>query len=433
MADAKISALTAVAASALADADVFVVATSPTTETKKITYAEIKLALQSYSARLADVAGLAATNGNVIVGDGANWVAESGATARTSLGLGTGDSPTFTDLVCSGNMTINGTVTTIDTTNLVVEDPLIKLATNNTSADTLDVGFYGVYDPSGTDLFAGLFRDASDGKFRLFRDLEAEPTTTVNLAGDGYAVATLVADVEGTVTGIANHAIAGLSDVSAKTGTGTTVVFAASPTITTPTISSFANAGHDHQDAAGGAQLDHGAAMAGLGDDDHTIYALLAGRSTGQSITGGTGSGEDLTLASTSHGTKGAIILAAGTSLDVSDEAVKAIKHATFVDEHAAGTKTAGFTIDLNDGQKQAVTVNASGPLAVALTDPPGPGNFVLKIVQGATPGTLSWPASVKWPGGTAPTLSASTGDVDLVSLYHDGANYYGQAALAFD
>jgi len=40
-------------------------------------------------AQLQDVAGLAVTDGNIIVGDGSNFVAESGATARTSLGLGT--------------------------------------------------------------------------------------------------------------------------------------------------------------------------------------------------------------------------------------------------------------------------------------------------------------------------------------------------------
>jgi hypothetical protein len=41
-------------------------------------------------AQLQDVAGLAVTNGNFIVGDGSNFVAESGATARTSLGLAIG-------------------------------------------------------------------------------------------------------------------------------------------------------------------------------------------------------------------------------------------------------------------------------------------------------------------------------------------------------
>jgi|TARA_Y100000310_G_scaffold238070_1_gene241417 hypothetical protein len=46
--------------------------------------------VQAYDAQLADIAGLAVTDGNIIVGDGANWVAESGATARTSLGLAIG-------------------------------------------------------------------------------------------------------------------------------------------------------------------------------------------------------------------------------------------------------------------------------------------------------------------------------------------------------
>jgi hypothetical protein len=51
--------------------------------------------LQAYDAGLTDIAGLAVTNGNFIVGDGANWVAESGATARTSLGVGTTDDVQF--------------------------------------------------------------------------------------------------------------------------------------------------------------------------------------------------------------------------------------------------------------------------------------------------------------------------------------------------
>ena len=46
--------------------------------------------VQAYDAQLADIAALAVTDGNIIVGDGANWVAESGATARTSLGVAIG-------------------------------------------------------------------------------------------------------------------------------------------------------------------------------------------------------------------------------------------------------------------------------------------------------------------------------------------------------
>jgi len=43
--------------------------------------------VQAYDAQLADVAGLTPSDGNIIVGDGSNFVAESGATARASLGL----------------------------------------------------------------------------------------------------------------------------------------------------------------------------------------------------------------------------------------------------------------------------------------------------------------------------------------------------------
>ena len=45
------------------------------------------------------------TDGQMIVGDGTtDPVAESGATLRTSIGLGSGDSPTFTGVTATGNI-----------------------------------------------------------------------------------------------------------------------------------------------------------------------------------------------------------------------------------------------------------------------------------------------------------------------------------------
>lgn len=80
-------------------------------------------------------------------------------------------------------------------------------------------------------------------------------------------------------------------------------------TLTTPTIGSFANSTHNHQNAAGGGTLDHGLAITGLTDDDHTQYSLLAGRAGGQVLIGGTASGEDLTLQSTSNVTRGSVFI----------------------------------------------------------------------------------------------------------------------------
>lgn len=51
---------------------------------------------------------------------------------------------------------------------------------------------------------------------------------------------------------------------------------------------------------------DHGA-LSGLADDDHTQYPLIAGRSGGQSITGGTAANNELIFNSTTSGTKGTI------------------------------------------------------------------------------------------------------------------------------
>ena len=104
------------------------------------------------------------------------------------------------DATINGNLSVNGTLTTIDTVNLVVEDPLFKLAKNNNVAnsagDTVDTGFYGVYANTIADMYTGMFRDASDGKYKLFTNLATEPTTTVDTAAASFQYATLNAYLE---------------------------------------------------------------------------------------------------------------------------------------------------------------------------------------------------------------------------------------------
>ena len=129
------------------------------------------------------------------------------------------------NMVVSGNLTVSGSTTTVDTATLSVEDPLIILASGNNAADAVDIGFYGLYDTSGsTDLYAGLFRDANDsGKFKLFKDLQAAPTTTVNVSGTGYAVATLVANLEGSIQTASQTAITGVGTISTGVWNGTAI------------------------------------------------------------------------------------------------------------------------------------------------------------------------------------------------------------------
>ncbi len=68
--------------------------------------------VQAYDAQLDDLAALALTDGNIIVGDGTNWVAESGATARTSLGLGSVEDTALSTWAGTTNITTLGTIST---------------------------------------------------------------------------------------------------------------------------------------------------------------------------------------------------------------------------------------------------------------------------------------------------------------------------------
>src|SRR5574343_247891 len=105
-----------------------------------------------------------------------------------------------TNLVAPGNVTIQGQLNVlgnISTTNFVTvtaEDTMIKLANNNSVSDAVDIGFYGQYNSGGLK-FAGLVRDASDGVFKLFKDISTEPDNVINFTN--VAIATIRANLTG--------------------------------------------------------------------------------------------------------------------------------------------------------------------------------------------------------------------------------------------
>lgn len=136
---------------------------------------------------------LSDTSGNVTVaGDlqvtGNDIKSSTGTTAITLDGA---------NVTVAGNLTINGTSTIVNSTTVTVDDSLLKLGDGNT-ANSIDIGLYGEYDTGTTAKYAGWFRDASDNNiFKLFVGLEVEPGTTVNTAGTGYTVGTLLANITG--------------------------------------------------------------------------------------------------------------------------------------------------------------------------------------------------------------------------------------------
>jgi hypothetical protein len=131
------------------------------------------------------------------------------------------------NVTVAGNLTVSGTTTTVNSTTLTVTDPLVFVGNDNNATDAVDIGLFGMYDTSGSlDLYAGIFRDASDGKWKLFKDSQSAPTTTVNTGATGYTIATLVANLEGgTVASLASAIAVGDGGTGASTLTANGVLF----------------------------------------------------------------------------------------------------------------------------------------------------------------------------------------------------------------
>jgi hypothetical protein len=60
-------------------------------------------------------------------------------------------------------------------------------------------------------------------------------------------------------------------------------------------------------------------------------------------------------------------------------------------------------------------------------------GTYIIQVTQGGTGSyTLTYPASVKWSGGTAPTLTTAVGKTDILTFYHDGTSFFGTYSLNY-
>lgn len=97
------------------------------------------------------------------------------------------------DMQVTGNITILGSNSAISTTQINIEDNMLQIANNNV-ANTVDVGFFGQYSDGAGNVHSGFFRDASDGTWKLFKDYNVEPSTTINVSANGFAYANLIVD-----------------------------------------------------------------------------------------------------------------------------------------------------------------------------------------------------------------------------------------------
>ncbi len=82
------------------------------------------------------------------------------------------------DLVVDGDFTVNGTNFAASATSITIEDNMVQLAHQN-AANTVDLGIVVGYN-DGSAKHAGIVRDVSADKWKLFKGVTTEPSTTVD-------------------------------------------------------------------------------------------------------------------------------------------------------------------------------------------------------------------------------------------------------------
>lgn len=99
--------------------------------------------------------------------------------------------------------------------------------------------------------------------------------------------------------------------------------------------------------------------------------------------------------------------------------------------EFDCGNTSTALTVNFATGGP-VQKMGANGNATITLVAPPVPGTVILKRIANGTPFTTTL-TGVKWPSGSAPTWSSTNGAVDLITLYWDGAIWYGavQNAMA--
>src|SRR4051812_28944318 len=86
-------------------------------------------------------------------------------------------------------------------------------------------------------------------------------------------------------------------------------------------------------------------------------------------------------------------------------------------------TDAATVAVDWNVSENQQVTV--AGSRTLTFSNPVAGSVYSIKITQDAVGSRLiTWPSTVKWAGGSAPTLTTSASKSDLVRFMYDGSVY---------
>lgn len=94
-----------------------------------------------------------------------------------------------------------------------------------------------------------------------------------------------------------------------------------------------------------------------------------------------------------------------------------------YVETSYSANSSTAITLNLANGTVQIITLTGS-PTITMPTATAGK-SFILLLKTGTGSYTVTW-STVKWPGGTAPTITSTASRMDIYSFVSDGTNWYG-------
>ena len=241
--------------------------------------------------------------------------------------------------------------------------------------------------------------------------------TTGSLIGQGLA---------GTTYAGASFTAGTIATFNSTTGTVTNL------TSSTATISTLSG------NTTGGTYSGNIVATAG------TVTTLTASTLLG-SVTGGTYSGNVIATAGTvtsltsSTATitnltttlAGDLTISTGTAtISTRVAVVNTAQEYTRCHNFDATTLTSGTSIawNLAENQVARLALATNGTMGDPSNKTDG-ATYILSVTQSTGTNTLAWNASFKWPGGTAPTLTAGSGKTDIFTFVSNGTSLFGVAS----